>query len=445
MTDPAPDGQTESMRVPGSVRRVARRLLSEYGMLGVLALLVILFSVLTVESRPPTGAAAGEAVAREIAAVPGTRVLIVGRGGADDAAFAQRLAAELRSAGVTVVGSVQGTPQEVRAALEQTRATVVASSAGGEAVARRLAARVPRSPAVVAPRASRYPTFLRAENLLNVANQIVVIAIVAAGMTLVILTGGIDLSVGSLVALSAVTVAGLIGRMGGTGASTGAMIAASAGAVALCGGVGAVSGGLVAGFRMPPFIATLGMMLIGSGLAYILSGGQSLYSVPPGFVWLGRGTTLGVPHAVGLMVLLYIATHLLMRRTTLGRYIYAVGGNTEAARLSGVRVGGVLVFVYIASGLAAGLGGVVLASQLRSGAPTYGALYELYAIAAVVVGGTSLLGGQGRVFGTLIGAFIIAVIQNGMNLTGVESYTQKVVLGAVILGAVLLDRLGQKR
>jgi len=160
-------------------------------------------------------------------------------------------------------------------------------------------------------------------------------------------------------------------------------------------------------------------------------------------VALGRGTDplLGVPYAVLLMAALYLFAHLLMSRTTLGRYIYAVGGNAEAARLAGVRVKGVLLFVYVTCGMLAGLGGVIMASQLKSGAPTYGLMYELYVIAAVVVGGTSLSGGEGRILGTLIGAFIIAVIQNGMNLTDVESYTQKSVLGLVILGAVLLDRL----
>ena len=140
------------------------------------------------------------------------------------------------------------------------------------------------------------------------------------------------------------------------------------------------------------------------------------------------------------MALLYLGAHVLMTRTVLGRYIYAVGGNRLASRLSGVPVKRVLMIAYIASGLLAGLGGVIMASQLKSGAPTYGGMYELYVIAAVVVGGASLSGGSGRMFGTLIGALTIAVIQNGMNLTNVESYTQKVVLGLVILGAVLLDQ-----
>jgi ribose transport system permease protein len=159
-------------------------------------------------------------------------------------------------------------------------------------------------------------------------------------------------------------------------------------------------------------------------------------------VWLGRGADVfGLPNAVLLMALLYAAGHILMSRMKIGRYLYAVGGNREAARLSGVPVTRVLLFAYTVSGLLAGLGGVIMASQLKSGSPTYGQMYELYVIAAVVVGGTSLSGGEGKMFGTLIGAFIIAVIQNGMNLTNVESYTQKVVLGLVILVAVLLDRL----
>jgi ribose transport system permease protein len=141
------------------------------------------------------------------------------------------------------------------------------------------------------------------------------------------------------------------------------------------------------------------------------------------------------------MLLLYAIAHIVMSRMKLGRHLYAVGGNTEAARLSGVPVTRVLMFAYIASAALAGLGGVIMASQLKSGSPTYGGMYELYVIAAVVVGGTSLSGGEGRIFGTLTGAFTIAVIQNGMNLTNVESYTQKVVLGLVILGAVLVDKM----
>jgi ribose transport system permease protein len=186
------------------------------------------------------------------------------------------------------------------------------------------------------------------------------------------------------------------------------------------------------------------MMLVASGLAFHGTRGQTIEQVPPGFVALGWGRSFGIPIAVLLMLALYAAAHILMSRTALGRHLYAVGGNVEAAWLSGVPVRRVLLFAYTICGATAGLGGIVMASQLKSGAPTYGLMYELYAIAAVVVGGTSLAGGEGRVLGTLIGAFIIAVIQNGMNLTGIESYTQKVVLGLVILGAVLLDILKRR-
>jgi ribose transport system permease protein len=225
------------------------------------------------------------------------------------------------------------------------------------------------------------------------------------------------------------------------------MILGSLGGIALCGAVGAFSGLVITRFLIPPFIATLAMMQVAAGMGYIISQGKPIYQLPEGFVALGRGADplLGIPYAVILMVVLYVIAHIVMSRTTFGRYVYAVGGNMEASRLAGIRVRAVLFSVYTLCGILAGLGGVLMASQLKSGAPTYGLTYELYVIAAVVVGGTSLSGGEGRIFGTLIGAFIIAVIQNGMNLTNVESYTQKVVLGLVILGAVLLDRLKHQR
>ena len=272
------------------------------------------------------------------------------------------------------------------------------------------------------------------------------IAIIAIGMTLVIITAGIDLSVGSLIASSAVICCWLIRQwMGGPEATILGMVVASLLAVTACGGLGLFSGSMIAYFGVPSFVASLGMMMVASGLAYMISGGLSIYQIPSSFDWLGRGDSfLGIPNAVVLMVLLYVAAHFLMSRTTAGRYVYAVGGNAEAARLSGVPVKKVILWVYACSGMLAGLGGVVMASQFRSGDPKYGLMYELYVIAAVVVGGTSLSGGRGKVFGTLIGAFIIAVIQNGMNLTGVQSYTQKVVLGLVLLAAVLLDMLKKR-
>jgi ribose transport system permease protein len=275
-----------------------------------------------------------------------------------------------------------------------------------------------------------------------VANKNVVIAVIAVGMTMVIVSGGIDLSVGSLVAMSAVLAAALVARWGGTRATPIAMTSACLAAIAACGAVGAFTGLMVTRFRIPPFIVTLAVMQVASGIALIVSQGKSISAVPPSFDWLGMDAALaGVPNTLVLMLALFLAGHLAMARTAFGRHVYAIGGNRLAARLSGIRVHRVLLVVYVLSGTLAGLGGVILASKHRSGAPTYGVTYELQAIAAVVVGGTSLAGGEGKVFGTLIGVLIIAVIQNAMNLMGIGSYWQSVVLGLVVLVVVLLDTL----
>jgi ribose transport system permease protein len=292
------------------------------------------------------------------------------------------------------------------------------------------------------PQPYRWPNFLKAENLLNVANQIAVIAIMAIGMTMVIITGGIDLSVGRLIALSAVVSTLLIrDAAGAENATTLGLVLCCTAAIFLCGLVGLLSGVLITACRLPPFIVTLATMRIAGGLARMLAQDQSIYQLPDSFTWLGKGEDLGIPNAVVLMAGLYVVAHVVMTRTTLGRYVYAVGGNAEAARLAGVRVSGIVVLVYTVSGALAGLGGVVLASKLKSGSPTYGQMYELDVIAAVVLGGTSLSGGEGRILGTLIGAFLIAVIHNGMNITGVQSDKQEIVLGVIILTAILLDQL----
>lgn len=444
------DSATET---PSSNARAAvSRFFSDYGMLVVLLLLVVFFSVVTYEKRKPVGAEAAASVVDQIASDvgPSARVLVVARASDEDTAFASKFEELWKAKGGTLVGKVVGEPRDIRLAMEQLSGApveVVATTERNAWIVGKIQPLVGGlgNARLFLPKSYNWPVFLRADNLINVANQIVVIAIIAIGMTMVIITGGIDLSVGSLIALSAVTTSTLIARMGGAEASVGAMLAGAAAGILLCGVVGLFSGAMVAKFRMPPFIATLGMMLVASGVAYIVSGGESIYQIPDGFVWLGRGAALfGIPNAVVLMVLLYVVAYVVMSRMTLGRYVYAVGGNEEAARLSGVGVAWVLLFVYAISGIMAGLGGVVLASQLKSGAPTYGLLYELYVIAAVVLGGTSLAGGQGKIVGSLIGALIIGVIQNGMNLTGVESYTQKVVLGLVILGAVLLDMLRRR-
>ena len=426
------------------------KLLSDYGMLIVLILLCIFYSVSTFrpQNPSPSQAAADLVESSKLSAFENQQILIAGRDHPDDHRLTEILQEKLSSLPGISIESVNGSPQELRRKLDSMKGANapdhVLSSIEYESIVKNMTSSLGNTK-IHAPRKYNWPTFLLADNIRNVANQIVVIALIAVGMTMVIITAGIDLSVGSLIALSAVVAAWLIGQWGGVGAGTGVLWAASLVAILVGGLVGLFSGLTITKFKVPPFIATLAMMLVASGFAYIISGGESIYDIPDSYVWLGRGADLlSIPNAVILMVLVYAAAYILMTHTKLGRHIYAVGGNPEAARLAGIRVDRVLLFVYVICGLLAGLGGVIQASQLKSGAPTYGLLYELYVIAAVVVGGTSLAGGQGKILGTLIGAFIIAVIQNGMNLTGVESYTQKVVLGLVILGAVLLDMLKRK-
>ena len=428
------------------------RLVADYGMVLALVLLCAFFSWRTMEVQHPQGAAAGDLVAQNIAKALGDKagVLIVVTKGDEDSEFAEALVKTLKNNSIEPVAVVRGMPIDARKAIEKALAQgkKITAIACTHAVRQwpffeNIAEKLPALAGVqfFGPESYRWPNFLKIDNLVNVANQIAVIAIIAIGMTMIIITGGIDLSVGSLIALSAVVSALCISRYAGAeSASALGMTLCCLGGIATCGAIGFFSGVMVSIFGIPPFIVTLSTMLVGSGLAYIVSQGQTIYQVPDTFVWLGRGTLLGgIPNSVALMIVLYILAHILMSRMTLGRYIYAVGGNREAARLSGVPVTAVLLLVYTFCGLLAGLGGVITASQLKSGSPNYGGMYELYVIAAVVVGGTSLSGGEGKIFGTLIGAFIIAVIQNGMNLTGLETYTQKVVLGLVILGAVLLD------
>jgi ribose transport system permease protein len=434
-----------------------RRLLKDYGMLFVLLLLCGLFSVLTFDEQHPTGTGGADDLLRAVVkqARAGATVMVVARGHAVDRAFAVRLQEGLEAAGFVVPKTVTGEPSDARRALKELaeagrKLDVIAGNqvTAGWLVFADLVTDFPvlGAPKIMQPQSYHWPNFLKRDNLLNVSNQIAVIAILAIGMTFVIITAGIDLSVGSLIALAAVVSAWCIRRYaGGESASAVGMVLSCFVGIGACGIVGLFTGLMVTRFAVPPFIVTLGMMMVASGLAYIVAEGGSIYQVPDSFVRLGRGADIpGVPNAVLLMLVLYMVAHQVMSRSRLGRHIYAVGGNPEAARLSGVPVNRVLLFAYVASGLLAGLGGVVMASQLKSGSPTYGQMYELYTIAAVVVGGTSLAGGEGKMFGTLIGAFIIAVIQNGMNLTSVEPYTQKVVLGAVILAAVLLDRLKQR-
>ncbi|MCH9655008.1 MAG: ABC transporter permease [Planctomycetes bacterium] len=421
----------------------------DYGMIFMLLMLVILFSLLTVRQQHPTGASAGNQVAKTIFAQHGkeAHVLVVTRSTDEDRAFAQAAVKRLKSSGVDVLGEVNGSAADARKAMESILSegkTIDAIAANHVTAKWTVYDRFPSvgSGKCVTPKPYTWPNFLKVSNLMGVANQTAIYAIIAIGMTMVIITAGIDLSVGSLVALASVSSAIFIrDYCGGANASLFMIIAGILLGIGICAAAGSFNGLMVTAFQIPPFIVTLGMMMMASGLSFRLAEGRSIPELPSMFFWLGRGVTFGVPNPVLLMLILYLIAHFIMSRMVFGRYIYSIGGNEEAARLSGVPVKRVLLAVYTICGALAGLGGIMLTSQLSAGDPKFGLMYELEVIAAVVVGGTSLMGGQGKIFGTLIGAFIIAVIKNGMNLTDVDPFNQKIVLGAVLTAAVLIDRL----
>jgi ribose transport system permease protein len=286
------------------------------------------------------------------------------------------------------------------------------------------------------------PYFFTPDNLLNVSLQASITAIIAAGMTFVILTGGIDLSVGSLVAFAGIVSTTVIKT--GLPPVAGFVTAILAG-VAVGSLSGAFAGFCITRFNIAPFIVTLATMTIWRGAAFVWTDGRPVWELPAGFAFLGTGRLLAVPVPSIIMVLTFIASHIILTRTRFGRYVYAVGGNIEAARLAGIRTWRVLVNVYVLSGTLAALSGILLASRMNSGQPNAGVAYELDVIAAVVVGGTSLSGGAGSIVGTFIGAMLIAVLRNGLNLLNVNSYVQQVIVGVVILLAVMLDQIRRRR
>ncbi|WP_276643836.1 ribose ABC transporter permease [Caldibacillus debilis] len=279
------------------------------------------------------------------------------------------------------------------------------------------------------------PNFLTVTNILNVFRQVSINALLAFGMTYVILTGGIDLSVGSILALCSALAAGFMTD------SMDPVLAVSAGLV-LGALMGAANGFVIAKGKVAPFIATLATMTIFRGLTLVYTEGRPItgFSDSVAFKMIGRGYFLGVPVPVYIMLAIFLILYLVLKKTTFGRGVYAVGGNEEASRLSGLNVDRIKIGVYTISGLLSAFAGIILASRLNSAQPTAGISYELDAIAAVVIGGTSLSGGRGRIAGTLIGALIIGVLNNGLNLLNVSSFYQQVVKGGVILLAVLLDR-----
>ncbi|HEY7410350.1 MAG TPA: ABC transporter permease [Vicinamibacteria bacterium] len=278
------------------------------------------------------------------------------------------------------------------------------------------------------------PHFLTVSNLLNVLQQTSINAVIAVGMTFVILSGGIDLSVGSLLALAGVALATAL--QAGMPVPVAVLVGLGVG-----GACGLVNGALVTLGRLPPFIATLGMMSVARGAALMFTEGRPVSGFGPGFRALATERVALVPVPVLVTLAVYLIAHFALARTRFGRYVYAIGGNEEAARLSGVPVRFHKAMVYGLSGLMSGLAAALLTARLNSAQPIAGIMYELDAIAATVIGGTSLLGGAGTIGGTLIGALVMGVLRNGLNLLGISSFLQQVVIGLVIVGAVLIDSL----
>ena len=282
-------------------------------------------------------------------------------------------------------------------------------------------------------------TFLTPKNMFNILRQNASNLFLATGMTMVIILGGIDLSVGSVIALSGVVAAGCVVNFG-LPEAVGFIAAIAVGAA-----VGLFNGFIICKTDIPPFIVTLASMNITKGIALVLTGGAPIRCMTEAFKFPGAGYVGPVPTPVILMFIIFILAALMINKTQLGRHIYAVGGNVQAAKFSGISVQKVKFIVYAYTGVMAGIAGVVIASRLYSGQPTAGDGAEMDAIASVVVGGTSMSGGSGRIGGTLIGVLIIGVLNNGLNLMGVDSNFQYIVKGLVILLAVYVDFLRNKK
>lgn len=282
------------------------------------------------------------------------------------------------------------------------------------------------------------PYFLTAVNLSSVVRQTAVINIMALGMTLVIVSGGIDLSVGAILAFSGVV--GSMAMVAGDSVWIGVLVGI------LCGlGWGAFNGVLTVWLKMPPFIVTLGALGIARGLTLIISGGLPVSGLPKELSFLGDGTVFGIPFVLIVLLICAVITHITLHSTKLGRYTYAIGSNKEAAIYAGIPVGYYTVAVYAISGLLTGLASMIETSRLMTGQPTAGQAYELQVIAAVVIGGGSLTGGEGSVIGTLIGAFIMGLLANGSDLLGINPYLQQALIGGIIILAVALDEARKRK
>jgi ribose transport system permease protein len=283
------------------------------------------------------------------------------------------------------------------------------------------------------------PYFLTSNNLFNIGVQVSIVAIVAVGQTLVILTAGIDLSVGSVAGLG-----GILGTMAIANAGfpiiPGIIIGLLAGAA-----IGVVNGLLITQMRLPPFIATLGMLGVARGLTFIVGGENAVYGLPANFRLFGEGQIGPIPMPILYLIVIGVAGYVILSRTKLGRYAYAIGSNEEAARISGIPINRYKLAVYVISGALAGFGGMIAASLVHSGQPNYGVGLELNAIAACVIGGASLFGGVGTIGGTLIGALLMAVITNGAVLLNITQYYQQVIIGVIIWLAVWWDQVRRRR
>lgn len=284
-------------------------------------------------------------------------------------------------------------------------------------------------------------TFLTGTNLDNLGRQVSIYAIIAIGELLVILTAGIDLSVGSLVGLSGVITAKMVFESSAAGSTlTAILVGLAIGTLA-----GVFSGVLVAVFKMPPFIVTLGMLGMARGITLLSTGGRTIQPLPEGFQNIAGGSVLHVANLIWITLIIASVVAFALRRTVWGRYVYAVGSNAESARLSGVPVRSVLISVYALSGLLAGFGGILLASRLGNGVPNSGTGYELQAIAACVIGGASLFGARGTALGALLGALIVGLLNNGGTLLNIDPFWLQVAIGALILIAVGLDQIQARR
>ena len=290
------------------------------------------------------------------------------------------------------------------------------------------------------------PAFLSKTNLINVVRQMSVVGLIALGVTGVIVSAGIDLSSGSVVGLSAVVAASLSQLPDYPAAFyKGLQVPLFVAMLAACGVgalVGLINGSLVAKTRIPPFIATLGTLTAIRGAALLYTGGRPISDLTDGYNFIGQGDLFGIPVPILLLVLMALVTHVLYSQTKFGKYVYAIGGNEQAARVSGINVGKYKMLMYVYAGFLAGLAGLVVSARIGSGQPGLGQGYELDAIAAAVIGGASLsAGGIGTVAGTVVGALIIGVLNNILDLTNVSAYWQQIIKGCIIVGAVILDQL----